>query len=74
MEESQVDELDSVGEYDVSSSVYDALILSYADVSSVESVSLHATGFQGKVHRAQICQFLIPRHQDHNAQGESLLG
>ena len=39
VEESRVDKLDTDGESDVSSSVYDALILSDADVSSVESVS-----------------------------------
>ena len=39
VEECQVDKLDSDGESGVSSSVYDALSLSDADVSSVESVS-----------------------------------
>ena len=39
VEESQMDELDTDGESDVSSSVYDALILLDADVASVESVS-----------------------------------
>ena len=39
VEESQVNELDTDGESDVSSSVYDARILSDPDVSNVESVS-----------------------------------
>ena len=39
VDESQVNELDTDGESDVSSSVYDARILSDADVLSVESVS-----------------------------------
>ena len=76
VEESQVDVLDIDWESDVSLPIIDAEILSDTDVSSLESRvyihhHLHATGFRRKIHRAQICQFPTPSHQDQDARKPS---